>query len=109
MPVAPAPAPTTPATRYPLALAYCCGAFLLGDFLGYAGLPPALPLLLALLLGLVLWRWAGWRLGLLGLCCGLALALGCWRYVSSAYHHSPAEVPHYTDPPVQTAGGVDGE
>lgn len=101
-------APTPPAvSRYPLALAYCCAAFLVGVYLAPSGLP-AWPVYLAMPASLLGLR-RDWRLGLLILACGAALALGAWRYAGTAYRDGSDQIAHYTGRSAVLAGVVDGE
>ncbi len=109
LPVAPPAAASRQSSHYPLALAYCATAFVLGLYAAASGWPlAALPAttIAAALAGLPRRRW---RLALLVLALGASAALGVARYRATAYHDGPTQVGHYAGRAVAIVGVVDGE
>jgi competence protein ComEC len=101
-------APAPPGTsRYPLALAYACLAFLIGVYAASAAAPLWAAVLVVPASLLAVRR--DWRLGLLILACGMALILGSWRYAATAYRDGPGQIAHYAGRSALVNGVVDGE
>lgn len=110
VPPAGSAAPAAPGEqRYPLALIYICGAFLIGVYLGFTGISALPPVLIAALALPIAFRAGRWPAATLLLACALSLWLGACRASSAAYRDSAAQVAHYVGQSVVLTATVDGE